>query len=163
MKRIACLCLSTTLALGALACAGPLFKNYGRIDPSHETTLTLENHSVIPAFRYYVSGPDLTPNALMGLHRDYRLDPATLWKEVEMSPEKMKALVENMRSRAFDYGQFPAGFDLIDDKGVRIGLWYSITTARTLVRMQEDGTVRVDTPELNPYERRYLEIDARPN
>ncbi len=40
-----------------------------------------------------------------------------------------------------------------DDKGRPIGVWYSILTARTFLRMQENGTVRIDTPELDTYEK----------
>jgi hypothetical protein len=151
MKRAVCLCLSTALTLGTLACAGPLFKNYGLINPSNEATLSVENYSVVKEFRYYISGADPHPNALMGLHRDYRLDPTTLWKEVEMTPKRMKEIVEGIQTKAFQYRNFAYGYDLLDDKGVRIGIWYSIPTARSLVRRQEDGTIRVDTPDLDTY------------
>jgi hypothetical protein len=151
MKRAVCLCLSTALILGILACAGPLFKNYGLINPSSEATLSVENHSIVKEFRYYISGADANPNALMGLHRDDRLDPATLWREVEMTPRRMKEIVEGIQTKASQYGQSAFGFDLLDDRGVKIGIWYSILTARTFLRRQEDGTIRIDTPELETY------------
>ena len=96
----------------------------------------------------------------MGLHRDYRLDPETLWKEVAMTPEKMKEIVDNIHTKAAEYGQFPTGYEMTDDKGRPIGVWYSMMTARTFLRMQENGTVRIDTPPLDTYEKFELNMDG---
>jgi hypothetical protein len=150
-------CLLLAVCLSAMACTGPLFKNYGRIDPSSETTRTFKIYQVNTQFRYYISGSYLFPNALMGLHRDTRLDPETLWKEVTMTPEKMKEIVDNIHTRAAESGQYPTGHEMADDKGRPIGVWFSIMTARTFLRMQENGTVRIDTPPLETYEK--FEID----
>jgi hypothetical protein len=138
------------LCLTLASCTG-LFKNYGQINPSSETTGAFEKYMVNPQYRYYISGSDLYPNALMGLHRDYRLDPSTLWKEVEMTPERMKETVLHMKTKAFELMQFPHGFDILDNNGRPIGVWYSILTARTYVRMEDNGTVMIDTPELETY------------
>ncbi len=83
-----------------------LFKNYGRINPNDEVTQAFESYQVNKDFRYYVSGSNLYPNALMGLHREFPLDPETLWKEVAMTPEKMKEIVEYMNTKALMYRQF---------------------------------------------------------
>jgi hypothetical protein len=138
------------LCLTLTSCTG-LFKNYGQINPSSETTGAFEKYRVYPQYRYYISGSDLYPNALMGLHRDYRLDPATLWKEVEMTPERMKETIEHMKTKAFQFMLFPHGFDILDNNGRPIGVWYSILTARTYVRMEDNGIVMIDTPELETY------------
>jgi hypothetical protein len=126
---------------------------YGQINPSTEATRIFESYQVNPDFRYYISGSDVYPNALIGLHKDYPLDPRTLWKEVEMTPQKMKSIVEYMKTKAFEYFQYQHGFDILDDKGKPIGIWYSILTARTFVRTNPDGTVRIDTPDLDTYEK----------
>ena len=152
--------LLPALCLSIMACAGTLFKNYGRIDPSHEATRAFESYQVNPEFRYYTSGPNVYPNALMGLHRDYRLDPRALWKDETMTPERMKEIVQSMQSKAWDHRLLQHGYDILDDKGRRIGVWYSIMTAPTLVRMQEDGTVRIDTPALDTYEKIRSELDS---
>jgi len=152
-KRCVSLITAILLGLAAAACAGPLFRNYGRILPSKETTAAFESHRVDPELRFYISGSDLYPNALMGLHRDHRLDPETLWKRVEMTPALMKEIVGFMQAKASEYRQFQYGFEISDDKGRPIGVWYSILSARTFIRMQEDGTVRIDTPPLETYEK----------
>jgi len=145
--------LATLLCLGAAACTGTLFRNYGRINPDGETTRAFENYRVNGELNYYISGSDLYPNALMGLHRDHRLDPGTLWKRVSMTPILMKEIVGFMQAKASEYQQFQYGFEISDDQGRPIGVWYSILSARTFIRMQEDGTVRIDTPPLEIYEK----------
>lgn len=142
----------------ALASCGGLFKEYGRIDPAPAVEEELEAYRLRPEYRYYISGSDVYPNALMALRRDLRLDPRTLWKEVEMSPGKMREIVEAMKKRASQVRQFQYGFEIKDDKSRPIGMWYSLLWAATLVRMNEDGTVRIDTPELDVYEK--LERDG---
>ena len=157
MQRCVFLFLATLLCMAAAACTAPLFRNYGQISINGETTKAFENYRVNSELRYYISGSDLYPNALMGLHRDYRLDPKTLWKEVVMTPEKMKEIVENMKTKAFESRQFPHGFELHNEKGQAIGVWYSILSARTFLHMEENGTVRINTPDLETYEK--LEIE----
>ena len=152
MRRLVFPLLATVLCLIVMACNGSLFKNYGRIDPDAETTRAFENYHVNGELNYYFSGSDLYPNALMGLHRDYRLDPETLWKKVEMTPVLMKEIVRFMQAKASEFRLFQYGFEISDDKGRPIGVWYSILSARTFIRMQEDGTVRIDTPSLETYE-----------
>jgi hypothetical protein len=146
-------CLLLMVGLSTMACAGRLFGTYGQINPSSEATLALESYYVNPIYRYYISGSDVYPNALIGLNRDYRLDPETLWKEVEVTPKVMKELVEHMKAKASLLIQFPKGFNLVNDKGQVIGVWYSIITARTFIQMETDGMVRIDTPDLDTYDK----------
>ena len=151
MKRKSGIYLLIALCLVLTACTGQLFRNYGKIDPSSEVTSAFERYEVNPNFHYYISGADLYPNALMGLDRRYRLDPETLWKEVEMTPERMKQIVEQMKIRAFGFYQHQYGFEITDNGGRPIGVWYSMLEARTFVQVKEDGIVRIDTPDLDTY------------
>ncbi len=152
IKRIGRLSLVLVLCAGVAACAS-LFRNYGAINPSNEVTQAFEGYQVNSEFRYYASGGLLYPNALIGLHRDYRLDPETLWKEVAMTPEQLRNIVAQMKTKAFEFGQFPYEFELLDTGGKKIGFWYSILMARTFLRFEADGTVMILTPELETYEK----------
>lgn len=153
LRKILVLSVLLLLGLNIIACSGSLFRNYGRILPSEEADRDLEGGVVHPEIRYFISGSDLYPNALIGLHRDYRLDRETLWKEVAMTPGKLREIVGFMKAKAFEYHHFPYGFDLRDTGGKKIGFWYSILTARTYLRFEEDGTVMIQTPELETYEK----------
>ncbi len=155
MRWIRCRSLHLTLVLylclGTVACAA-LFGHYGRFIPSEEVAKELEGYQVNPDYRYYISGPDMNPNALMGLDRKYHLDPATLWREVDMSPPRMQEIVEGMKTKASELETVLSGFTLTDYNGRTIGVWYSLMKARTFLRMNDDGTVRIDTPPLDTYE-----------
>ena len=70
-----------------------------------------------------------------------------------MTTEKMKEIVDNMKIKASEHRLVQYGFEVSDNKGRPIGLWYSVLIARTFLRMNEDGTVRIDTPDLNVYEK----------
>ena len=153
VRSIGRLSMILLLCLSAAACAS-LLRNYGGINPNNEVTQAFEGYRVNSEFRYYVSGALHYPNALMGLHRDYRLDPRTLWKEVPgMTTAKMKEIVDDMKTKASRHNMFQYGFEMSDNKGRPIGVWYSVLLARTFLRMNEDGTVRIDTPDLDVYQR----------
>lgn len=141
-----CLCL--------ISCSTFSSGNYGRITPDAEVTKALEAYLVNPDFRYYISGVDLNPNAFMGLHRDYRLEASTLWREVDISQSGMKEIVDGMIRKAQELMMIQYGFEITDSDGKPIGVWYSLLHARTFVRVNEDGTVRIDTPAQDTYERR---------
>jgi hypothetical protein len=152
-RRSILICLLLAVCLSALACTG-MFRNYGRFNPSDEVTKAFATNQVHKDFRYYVSGADLYPNAFIGLHKTYRLDPETLWKEVQMTPEKMKEIVEHMNTKASYHVEFQMGFELLDNNGRPIGVWYSLARARTFLRVREDGIVRIDTPDLDMYDKK---------
>lgn len=145
-RRCVRVCLLLAVCLSVLACTG-MFRNYGRFNPSDEVYQAFATYQVNKDFRYYISGPDLYPNALMGLNRSYQLDPRTLWREVQMTPEKMREIVGYMNSKALIHRQ--TGFELLDNNDRPIGVWYSRLEVRTFLRIQEDGTVRIDTPDLD--------------
>jgi len=160
VKKNKGLYLSIAFCLVLAACTGQLFRNYGRIEPKGEVTAAFERYEVNPNFRYYISGSDLYPNALIGLHREYRLAPETLWREVKMTPERMQGIVEQMQAKASEFLQHQYGFAIRDPSGRPIGVWYSILEARTFVRMNEDGTVRINTPDLETYDKLRRDPDS---
>lgn len=69
-----------------------------------------------------------------------------------MSPPKMQEIVEGMKTKVSELQTVLNGFKLTDEKGRQVGIWYSILKARTFLRMNDDGTVRIDTPPLDTYE-----------
>jgi hypothetical protein len=153
LRRIFVWMVLLLIGLNLAACSGSLFRNYGRILPSDEVGGDMEAGRVRPEIRYYTSGSDLYPNALIGLNRDYRLDRETLWKEVVMTPEKLREIIGYMKAKAREFHQYPYGFDLLDTGGKKIGFWYSIMTATTFLRFEEDGTVMILTPELETFDK----------
>jgi hypothetical protein len=76
-----------------------------------------------------------------------------LWKKVEMTPPIFRELVMDMQTRALNLGQSQHGFAMFDDKGNGIGIWYSILSARTMLKMKDSRTVIIYTPDIDTYEK----------
>lgn len=139
--------------LGLLGCSGLQLRDYGVINPDLAARTAIETLQVNPDYRYYVSGGHVYPNALIGLHKSYRLDPRTTWRPVEMTAATMKEIVTNMQDKAMQVRKVQHGFTLTDPQGKALGIWYSLLDARTFLKINEDGTVRIDTPPWDVYDR----------
>ncbi|MBM4272128.1 MAG: hypothetical protein FJ139_08250 [Deltaproteobacteria bacterium] len=133
-----------------LGCAGKYFKNYGGIVPNQDATTAFEKYQVDPNLNYYYSGSGVYPNAVMGLNKAYTLD-SDLWKKVDMTPQLFREFVTNMQTKALTLGQNQYGFAILDEKGKRIGVWYSLLLVRTVVQMKDNKTVIIHTPDIDTY------------
>lgn len=130
--------------------AGCLGGRYGNIFPDGQVSKDFEAFKIDPGMNYYYSGPDLYPNALIGLKKEYVLD-SDLWKPIKPTPESFRDMILHMQEKAREYREFQFGFTMYDDKGKPIGVWYSILKARTFTQMGEGNKVRVYTPDLMIY------------
>jgi hypothetical protein len=76
-----------------------------------------------------------------------------LWKKVDMTPVKFQELVTSMqdRIRTLSIKLSLHGFVILDDKGKQIGVWYSILSVRTSIKMKDSRTVIIDTPDIDTY------------
>ncbi len=118
---------------------------WGKIKTDEEVTKSFEKYEVKPSVNYYISGSDAYPSAILGLNKSYTLD-TNLWKKVELTPELLRSLVSNMQKLAEDYDQSQFGFVVLDNKGQQIGIWYSLVSANTFVKMKEDKKVVIWQP-----------------
>jgi hypothetical protein len=86
------------------------------------------------------------------LDKAYNLEP-DLWKRVDMTPQKLRELVTDTQNkvRSVNIRLSLKGFALFDDKGKQIGTWYSIITATTSLKMKDDRTVVIITPDIDTY------------
>lgn len=135
----------------ALFFSGCVAGRYGEIRPDQQTTMDFDAFRIDPNMNYYYSGPDLFPNALIGLKKEYVL-ASDLWKPIKPTPASFRDMILHMQEKARDYREFQHGFLMCDDKGKPIGVWYSILKARTFVKMGEDNKVVVYTPDLMLYQ-----------
>ncbi|MFA5181487.1 MAG: hypothetical protein WC405_09230 [Syntrophales bacterium] len=133
-----------------LLLAGCLGGRYGSILPDGQVSNDFDSFKIDPGMNYYYSGPDLFPNALIGLKKQYALD-SDLWKPIEPTPKSFRDMILHMQEKAREYNEFQHGFIMYDDKGQPIGIWYSILKARTFTQMGEGNKVRVYTPDLMIY------------
>ena len=56
-----------------------------------------------------------------------------------------------MQSKASSIGQNLHGFTMFDDKGKKIGIWYSILSVQTTLIMKDEHTVIIYTPDIDTY------------
>ena len=135
-------------------CAGSLFMNYGKITPDMNVKNAFETYQVNTEYNYYISGSEIYPNAIMGLDKAYTLE-SNLWKKVEMTPNKLRELVTDMKDKAgtVNYGMPLYGFVMLDDKGKQIGIWYSFLEAKTFLKMKGNQRVIIYTPDIDTYDR----------
>ncbi|MEN6321268.1 MAG: hypothetical protein ABFD82_21305 [Syntrophaceae bacterium] len=142
--------LCILLLIASVGCAGSTAQHYGRIVPDGNATQVFEKYQIDPNYNYYISGSDVYPNAFIGLDKSYILE-STLWKKVEMTPKKFRDLVQDMQSKASNISQSLHGFAMFDDKDRKIGIWYSILSVKTTLRMKDERTVIIYTPDIDTY------------
>ncbi|NPU83901.1 MAG: hypothetical protein HPY65_05385 [Syntrophaceae bacterium] len=152
MKRIgslAAVAMVLALLCGCAAFAGKA----GQIKADVEAARMFEADSCRADYAWYASGSHTYPNAIIGIRKDLKLVDDTLWRRLEMNPKTCRELVTGVQDRAREVGQMPYGFSILNDRGERIGIWYSILPARTGARMLDDKTVLLYTPDIDTYDR----------
>ena len=136
MKPWVAATLVLVLALAA-GCAG----KYGSIRWDTDAGNSFGTAQVLPGHRYYTTGSDTEPAAIVALRED-RPMRADFWREVAMTPETLAKLVDRMRNNRVDY---PYSRVILDDRGAQIGIWYSYLKS-TNVKLLDDGGVIVAPP-----------------
>ena len=135
---IVCLFIAV-LTLGG--CAG----NFGHLQPSSAVTAIFKSNKILPNHKYYYSGPDGWPDAIIALDDRFTL-VSDQWTAFEPSPERLKHLMEFAQSH---YGtnthHFPYGYAILTPDGRRVGVWYSIWDWTT-IEMRSNHEVDIYPP-----------------
>jgi hypothetical protein len=126
---------------------------YGELRPSREATDAFETFRIDSGKEYYLSGSDVYPNAIIGIDKSRTLE-TDLWKKRDLTAEGMKELVGNMRSRAMEHMAFLQGFDILDDRGAKIGEWFSLPGMSIVIQMKGENRVSISTPPIDVYPNR---------
>ncbi|WP_319521538.1 hypothetical protein [uncultured Desulfosarcina sp.] len=121
------------------ACSG----SYGHLVRSNAVGNLFERHEVLPDHRYFLTGPQSRPNAILAVHRSYTLQPG-LWRPVEMTPELLKGLVDAMTGQ-LGFTPTIMGASVTNPEGKQIGVWYS-PYSQTAIRFEPDNVVVVSLP-----------------
>ena len=144
-----CIIVLTALAFAVWISGG----RYGELRPSQEATGAYTSFRVDPEKNYYSSGPDFYPNALMGIDKAWTVE-SDLWKKRELTDASIRELVLNMQSKAMEQMASLHGFDVVDDKGWKIGDWYSILGLNITIKVTEGKRVAITTPPIEIYSQR---------
>ena len=143
-------------ALASFSCAG-YFENYGKFRKSMEVMETFESHKVLPDYKYYYTGSDSQPDAIIGIRNDYVMD-SSLWKEVNPTPRDLKVWIDRMTSQMPHFACY--GAEILDNRGMVIGIWYSLFDT-SVVKLGADKHVNVYLPHGDILEHRLIPLDLR--
>lgn len=115
--------------------------NYGKLQASPEVTKVFDDHRIVADHRYYYSGLQGVPDAIMGLHTNYTLK-SKLWQAVDFDSQLLNTWVNRM---AYVHLVSPRGAWILDPDGNRIGVWYS-ARHQTRVRVEKGNHVFIAAP-----------------
>jgi hypothetical protein len=150
-KLLSLLAVTCAVLILSTGCTGFL-KGIGSIHPNPSVTHAFETTQINPDYHYFYSGSDVYPNAIIGLDKKYALEP-DLWKKTDPAAKEFRDMISEMQTQALQIGQFLHGFTLLDDRGRPIGVWYSIPSAVTAVKMQDEKTALIYQPPMDTYRR----------
>ena len=123
------------------ACAG----NYGRVQKDGKVDQIFTTYQVLDDHRYYISGPENLPEAILGVHQDYTLE-TTQWTRVSLTEQQLKEWVDGLDFYFHDFPRYnPYGYVILDPSGRQVGIWYSIWDY-TPVIFKGDNVVQIYAP-----------------
>lgn len=146
MKSIA---FSSVLVLLGFALSGCVTcQECGSLERSNEISRLFLNGEVVSGYRYYYSGPEQRPSAVMAIDSSYTVD-AQFWKPVEPLGEDLSEWLQ----RSFDWkgtGQSSKnGAAILAPGGKQVGIFFS-KYDKLVTRFHSDNVVQVYPPSYQP-------------
>ena len=146
LKTILAGALCVLLVAGTLlpsTAASLISFRYGKLERSREVTRAFETLQISDDYNYYTHGLGNIPYAVIGIDKNYKLRKG-LWKQVSLTPQMLRGWIRQM-DIIYD-GFQPYGFQILDDNGKAIGVWYSSKQWTTVI-LEDENQVAVFTPE----------------
>lgn len=131
-------------------------KDFGTLKLSSEVSDIFQAYQVLPNHKYYYTGSDTKPLAIIGIDQNYTLE-TRLWKAApDLTSEQLKKWVDQMlgfRPPVLTYGSY-----ILSATGQQIGVWYSQYSITT-VKVEANNQVMVypPTPAAQPPLPRFLQ------
>jgi hypothetical protein len=119
----------------------PSFK-YGKLKRDRDVNHIFQTYKVLPDHKYYTTGPDDIPFAIIGIQNKYKLRPG-IWHKVELTTPLLRGWISKMDNI---YGYPPYGSVILDDNGQQIGIWYSSKQWTTVI-IEENNEIAILAPE----------------
>ncbi len=139
--RIARIGVVLIAGLSLYGCTG----HYGRLQPSSAVTAIFKADRVMPGHKYYYTGPDGWPDAIIAVEEGFTL-VSDMWTAFDPSPQRLRNLTDYAQTH---YGMnaryFPYGYIILAPDGRKIGVWYSIWDWTT-VEMRSEHEVVIYPP-----------------
>jgi hypothetical protein len=115
---------------------------YGRLENDPEITQVFKNSQILSNYQYYISGFQRVPYAIIAIDGNYHLRSGN-WQALDMDSSTLNQIVFRMDQV---YSLTPRGAWIVDDKGHRLGVWYS-SQYQTTVQREKDNQIVVVSPE----------------
>ena len=123
-------------------------ENYGMLKPSETVTASFESHRREPDLDYWFSGPESHPLTIIGVEKRFRFDSAQHWMKIGPEGESLQRLIEGMQSKALQMNRNLRGFEMVDQRGERIGEWYSAVGIQAVIKRTGIDSVEVWPPSM---------------
>jgi hypothetical protein len=133
---------SLILAIMAVIFAGCSAPIVGRLQSSPEVTGVFKSSRILPDHRYYISGFQRIPYAIIAVDNNYQLRVGH-WKPIDMNSTSLNQLIYRMEHV---YSLNPRGAWILDQEGNRLGAWYS-SQYQTRVKREKDNRIVVVSPD----------------
>ncbi len=121
----------------------------GRMVMDHRVTSVFTSATINPDYRYYYSGNEAEPDAIMGLRKEYTLTGG-YWYEKELTQEHLAWWVDNIETSRVLFADGPNGFEIVRPDGGIAGLYYS-RLEWVVIKFPEPGVIYVSTPDSLPW------------
>jgi hypothetical protein len=133
---------SLALAMVVLVFTGCSTPVSGRLQNSPEVTELFKSSQILPNHKYYVSGFQRIPYAIIAIDNNYELRIRN-WKPIDIDSASLNQLVYRMEHV---YSLNPRGYWILDQDGSRVGAWYS-SQIQTRIKRDREGRIEVASPE----------------
>ena len=135
LSAIAFISLSIIIA----ALGGCSMSNYGQLKSNKEVTQAFESYRILPNYKYYYRGTYSRPIAIIGIKENYTLN-SNLWVEIDPDSKDFRTLIDRVSLQGSGSTVQPWGFDILDNSGADVGVWYSAIRAAA-VDIKPDGRI----------------------
>jgi hypothetical protein len=111
--------------------------NYGSLKLDAQVQQAFESNQVPKNYKYYYYG-DSEPYVIFGVEPKYEMD-SYMWRDVSPDTAEFKEMTRWIWE---DYGYFKFGADILDPKGVKVGIMYT-AIRETSVKFVGDNQIVV--------------------
>ena len=133
-----------------MALSGCTMSNYGMLKPNLEVKQSFETYQILPNHKYYFRGVESRPSVIVGINENYELN-LKLWVQIDPESEDFRIIIDRVSLQGMGTTVEPWGFNIIDEAGNYVGVWYSAIRAaavkvnenRQIVNLQPSTTVAV--------------------
>jgi hypothetical protein len=132
--------LLTILAILTGCTAG----NYGRLESNKDVTRKFEDYQILPNHKYYYRGTYNSPIAIAGIDTNYQLN-LSLWVPIDPKSKNFRTLIDKVSIIASGSTARAWGFNILDQAGNVVGVWYSPSRGAT-VKVDENNQIVMLSP-----------------